>query len=68
MEINSDSTNELSSWAREFLKERKESIDYISKFGSPLDKALIKVVFKCAEGMEDFQSSAATDIETQKRN
>ena len=68
MEIKSDSTNELCSWARDFLKERRESIDYISKFGSPIDKALIKVVFKYAEGEEYLQSASAIDVGNQRKS
>lgn len=36
-------------WARDFYGERKESIEYFLKFGSPVEKALVKKVVELAE-------------------
>ena len=44
-----DTTQEnIKTWARDFYGERKESIDYFLKFGSPVEKALVKKVMDLA--------------------
>jgi hypothetical protein len=40
---------ELSQWARNFIDERKESIDYFLQYGSPIEKALASKVVEIAE-------------------
>ncbi|WP_370575727.1 hypothetical protein [Methanomethylovorans sp.] len=40
----------LSAWARDLYHERKESVDYLLKFGNPLEKALINKVVELAKG------------------
>ncbi|WMW25380.1 hypothetical protein RE474_01270 [Methanolobus sediminis] len=36
-------------WAKDFCKDRKESIDYFLNFGSPIEKALVSKVIELAE-------------------
>jgi|GEM_PF-4964756 len=40
----------LSAWAENFCQERKESIEYFLKFGSPIEKALVSKVVEIAGG------------------
>lgn len=40
--------SELIRWARTFCLERKESIDHLLEFGSPIEKALVSKVVELA--------------------
>jgi hypothetical protein len=50
MSNNIASNIELSTWARTFCQERKESVDYFLEFGSPIEKALVSKVVELAGG------------------
>jgi len=39
----------LYAWARDFCQDRKESINYFLKFGTPIEKALVSKVVELAE-------------------
>ncbi|MDP2215761.1 MAG: hypothetical protein Q8J68_00495 [Methanolobus sp.] len=49
MTNNTSQNKELSAWARQFTQERKASIDYFLKHGSPIEKALVGKVVELAE-------------------
>ncbi len=48
---NSISNNKnLSEWAKQFTEDNKEALDYLLKFGTSFDKALVQEVKAAAEG------------------
>lgn len=51
MTITATRNKELAAWAQQFTQERKESIDYFLKHGSPIEKALVSKVVEIAEAV-----------------
>jgi hypothetical protein len=47
-ELTGGSTDLLHLWACDFIRERKDTLDYLSKFGSPIDRVLVNAVFELA--------------------
>ncbi|MCM1986042.1 hypothetical protein [Methanococcoides seepicolus] len=47
-ELTGQSTDFLHLWACDFIRERKDTLEYLSKFGSPVDRALVNAVFELA--------------------